>query len=158
MRKNYYAILGLLPGASEAEIRGAYRQLARRHHPDLHPDERDAEARLKELNEAYEVLGNAERRASYLAAHQAPPVRVRVRPSPRPAPRQPGWPYSSPVDLSGARPTSPSHVDLSRARPRPSPGPASREEPVDPWQRRRELEELELLWRWHRLLRALLDW
>jgi len=157
VRKDYYAILGLLPGASEAEIRGAYRQLARRYHPDLHPDERDAEARLKELNEAYEVLGNAERRASYLAARQAPEVRVRVRPSPpRPA-RQPGWPYSSPVDLSGARPTPPSPVDLSGARPRP-PDPATRAEPGDPWQRRHELEELELLWRWHRLLRALLDW
>src|SRR5205814_10733111 len=104
----------------------------------------DADARLKELNEAYEVLGNAERRARYLVDSQAPTVRVRVRPSPRRAARQPGWPYSSPVDLSGPRPTPPSPVDPSRARPRP-PGPASPDETVDPWQRRRELEELQLL-------------
>jgi len=63
--KDYYATLGVTKAASEAEIKKAYRKLARQHHPDLNPGNKAAEARFKEINEANEVLGNAESRRKY---------------------------------------------------------------------------------------------
>lgn len=63
--KDYYATLGLTKGASEAEIKRAYRKLARQYHPDLNPGDKAAEARFKELNEANEVLGDPDKRRKY---------------------------------------------------------------------------------------------
>lgn len=63
-RKDYYQVLGVSRDASEEEIRRAYRQLARQYHPDLNPDPQAAE-KMKEINEAYEVLSDPEKRARY---------------------------------------------------------------------------------------------
>ena len=63
--KNYYNILGVDKNASDKEIKRAYRQLARKFHPDKNPDNKAAEEKFKEINEAYEVLGNQENRAKY---------------------------------------------------------------------------------------------
>lgn len=64
-KKDYYEILGLKKGASEDEIKKAYRRLAKAYHPDLHPDDKQAEASFKEVNEAYEVLSDSDKRAKY---------------------------------------------------------------------------------------------
>ncbi|RMH61413.1 MAG: J domain-containing protein [Bacteroidetes bacterium] len=63
--KDYYKVLGLSEDASEAEIKKAYRKLARQYHPDRNPDNPEAEERFKEVQEAYDVLGDAQRRAEY---------------------------------------------------------------------------------------------
>ncbi len=63
--KDYYSILGVKRGASEQEIKQAYRRLARKHHPDVNPGDKTAEARFKEINEAFEVLSDAEKRRKY---------------------------------------------------------------------------------------------
>jgi curved DNA-binding protein len=63
--KDYYKILGVGRDASEKEIKAAFRKLARKHHPDVNPGKKEAEARFKEVNEAYEVLGDKEKRKRY---------------------------------------------------------------------------------------------
>ncbi len=63
--KDYYQTLGVAKTATEKEIKQAYRKLARKHHPDVNPGDRAAEARFKEINEAYEVLGDPEKRRKY---------------------------------------------------------------------------------------------
>jgi curved DNA-binding protein len=63
--KDYYKTLGVAKNATEKEIKGAYRKLARKHHPDVNPGNKEAEARFKEVNEAYEVLGDREKRKKY---------------------------------------------------------------------------------------------
>ncbi len=63
--KNYYQILGVSRTASEKEIKQAYRRLARKHHPDLNPGDKSAEAKFKEINAAYEVLSDPEKRKKY---------------------------------------------------------------------------------------------
>ena len=63
--KDYYQTLGLGKTASGKEIKQAYRKLARKHHPDVNPGDKVAEARFKEINEAYEVLGDPEKRKKY---------------------------------------------------------------------------------------------
>jgi len=63
--KDYYSILGVAKGATHDEVRKAFRQLARQHHPDVAKDKKTAESKFKEINEAYEVLGDAEKRKRY---------------------------------------------------------------------------------------------
>lgn len=63
--KDYYETLGVPRGASEAEIKKAFRKLAREHHPDVARDKKKAEERFKEINEAYEVLGDPAKRKKY---------------------------------------------------------------------------------------------
>jgi DnaJ-class molecular chaperone len=63
--KDYYATLGVAKSASEKEIKQAFRRLARKLHPDVNPGDKAAEARFKDINEAYEVLGNPETRKKY---------------------------------------------------------------------------------------------
>jgi len=62
---DYYKILGVDKKASEKEIKKAYRKLARKLHPDLNPDDKESEKKFKQINEAYEVLGNKENREKY---------------------------------------------------------------------------------------------
>jgi molecular chaperone DnaJ len=68
MGVDYYAVLGLQPGAGVAEIKRAYRRLARRHHPGINPGDREAEALFQRISEAYETLVDPERRHRYDAA------------------------------------------------------------------------------------------
>jgi DnaJ-class molecular chaperone len=65
MAKDFYATLGVTKTATDEEIKKAYRKLARENHPDLHPNDKKAEARFKEVQEAYEVLGDKEKREKY---------------------------------------------------------------------------------------------
>ncbi len=63
--KSYYDVLGVGKNATDKEIRQAFRRLARKYHPDLNPDDKQAEAKFKEVNEANEVLSDAESRKKY---------------------------------------------------------------------------------------------
>ena len=62
---NYYQLLGVSKDADEKQIRQAFRRLARKFHPDLNPGDAEAEAKFKEINEAYEVLSDSESRQKY---------------------------------------------------------------------------------------------
>src|SRR3954464_13773047 len=63
--KDYYEVLGVPRGASEDDIKKAFRKLARQYHPDVAKDKKVAEAKFKEINEAYEVLSDPEKRKRY---------------------------------------------------------------------------------------------
>ncbi|MBS1721458.1 MAG: J domain-containing protein [Armatimonadetes bacterium] len=65
MSKDYYAVLGVSKSADEKTIKTAYRKLARKYHPDVNPNNPEAEAKFKEVGEAYAVLGDAEKRSKY---------------------------------------------------------------------------------------------
>ena len=65
MSKDYYEVLGVGKDASQDEIKRAFRHLAKKHHPDANPGDKDAEARFKEINEAYEVLSDPAKRSNY---------------------------------------------------------------------------------------------
>lgn len=64
-RRDYYDVLGVSRSASEKDIRAAYRKLARQYHPDLNPNNKEAETKFKEIGQAYEVIGDAEKRKLY---------------------------------------------------------------------------------------------
>ena len=64
-RMDYYRILGVSREASDEDIKKAYRKLVFQHHPDRNPDSKDAEAKIREINAAYEIVGDTEKRRSY---------------------------------------------------------------------------------------------
>ncbi|MCW2278131.1 molecular chaperone DnaJ [Heliophilum fasciatum] len=64
-KRDYYEVMGISKNADDNEIKKAYRQLVKKYHPDIHPDKEQAETMLKEINEAYEVLSDPQKRAQY---------------------------------------------------------------------------------------------
>ena len=64
-KRDYYEVLGISKGASEAEVKKAFRKLARKFHPDVNPGDKTSEQKFKELNEAYEVISDAKKRQQY---------------------------------------------------------------------------------------------
>ena len=65
MSKNYYDILGVSKSASEAEIKKAYKKKAMQYHPDKNAGDKNAEAKFKEINEAYQTLGDTSKKKNY---------------------------------------------------------------------------------------------
>jgi len=68
-----YKVLGLAQGASQQEIKAAYRKMAKKYHPDLHPDDPNANRKMNEVNEAYDMLTNPEKYAAKRQQQQQPP-------------------------------------------------------------------------------------
>ena len=64
-KRDYYEVLGIDKGASEKEIKRAFRKMAKKYHPDLNPGDKEAEHKMKEVNEAYEVLSDSDKRSRY---------------------------------------------------------------------------------------------
>lgn len=64
-KRDFYEVLGLSKGASTEDLKKAYRKLAKKYHPDLNPNDKEAEAKFKEINEAYAILSDDEKRAQY---------------------------------------------------------------------------------------------
>jgi DnaJ-class molecular chaperone len=93
--KDYYSTLGVAKTSTEKEIKQAYRKLARKHHPDVNPNDKSAESRFKEINEAYEVLGEPAKRKKYdeLGANWRAYEQAGAQGGPGFDPRQggPGW-------------------------------------------------------------------
>src|SRR4051812_25547146 len=65
MAEDYYATLGVSRGASQEEIQKAYRKLARKHHPDMNPGDKNAQKKFKEVQQAYDVLSDEKKRKMY---------------------------------------------------------------------------------------------
>ncbi|MQS08168.1 DnaJ domain-containing protein, partial [Streptomyces alkaliphilus] len=69
IEKDYYKVLGVPKDATEAEVKKAYRKLAREYHPDANTGDAKAEERFKDVSEAYDVLGDAKRRKEYAVSY-----------------------------------------------------------------------------------------
>ena len=65
MSKDYYSILGVNKDANESEIKKSYRKLSKQYHPDLNPNNKEAEEKFKDIAEAYSVLSDSEKRSNY---------------------------------------------------------------------------------------------
>jgi len=129
----FYRRLDVGPEASRDEIVHAYRRLAHGAHPDAHPGDPDAARRFREITEAYEVLADPSRRASYDRTRAARPIRVVIGPPARGS-TEPAWAVrdvapTEPIVFLGATPRSIGEVPL-RAGPvrveQPSQGPPNR--------------------------------
>src|SRR6266852_114095 len=64
-KKDYYELLGVPKGASAEDLKKGYRTMAKKHHPDANPNNKEAEEKFKEINEAYEVLSDPQKKAAY---------------------------------------------------------------------------------------------
>ncbi|MBE6599455.1 MAG: molecular chaperone DnaJ, partial [Ruminococcaceae bacterium] len=64
-KRDYYEVLGVDKSADEGSIKKAYRQLAKKYHPDMNPGDAEAEAKFKEVNEAYDILSDPDKKAKY---------------------------------------------------------------------------------------------
>ena len=64
-KRDYYEVLGLQKGASDDEIKKAFRKMAMKYHPDRNPDNKEAEEKFKEVNEAYAVLSDPDKKSKY---------------------------------------------------------------------------------------------
>ena len=64
-KRDYYEVLGVQKGASDDEIKKAFRKQSKKYHPDLNPGNKEAEEKFKEVNEAYQVLSDSDKRAKY---------------------------------------------------------------------------------------------
>ena len=82
-KRDYYEVLGLQKSASADDIKKAYRKKAKEYHPDLHPGDKDCEAKFKEVNEAYEVLSDPDKRAKYDQFGSQPSIPAASSPAPR---------------------------------------------------------------------------
>ena len=97
--RNFYEVLGISRGASQDDIRKAHRRMVREHHPDANPGDGSAEGRFKEIQEAYEVLSDPERKRHYDDKLRASSGRGSGRPSTKPGGRT-GGEAATTVDLS----------------------------------------------------------
>ena len=72
-KRDYYEVLGIDRNASASEIKKAYRKLAKKYHPDTNPGDKEAEAKFKEVTEAYEILSDSDRKSTRLnSSHEIP--------------------------------------------------------------------------------------
>lgn len=96
----YYRTLGVQPDASQDDLKKAYRSLAKKYHPDLHPGDHEAEARFKEINEAYEVLSDPDKRKEYDTKQQTTRQTTQHRQASNKAKSATRTPKGGPVDFS----------------------------------------------------------